>query len=88
VRYRVRVAAGAQRDIRRLDPQSARRIRNFLEERLPALDHPRQQGTALRSAERLWRYRVGDHRIIVEIQDEELIVLVVALGHRREVYRR
>jgi mRNA interferase RelE/StbE len=56
--------------------------------RLPALEHPRQIGSALRSPERLWRYRVGDYRIIVEIQDAALVVLVVELGHRREVYRR
>jgi mRNA interferase RelE/StbE len=88
VTQRVRVSAHAQRQIRRLDPRAAARIRAFLEERLPALEHPRQIGSALRSPERLWRYRVGDYRIIVEIQDAALVVLVVELGHRREVYRR
>lgn len=88
MRYRVRVSAQAQRQIRRLDREAARRIRVFLEERLVTLDHPRQVGSPLKSEEKLWRYRVGDYRIIVEIQDEQLVVLVVELGHRREIYQR
>jgi mRNA interferase RelE/StbE len=84
----VRVSGRAQRQIRQLDPQVAARIRSFLEDRLSGLDHPRQIGSPLRSPEKLWRYRVGDYRIIVEIQDEQLVVLVVELGHRREIYRR
>jgi mRNA interferase RelE/StbE len=86
VRYRV--SPRAQRQIRRLDPQAAGRIRAFLEDRLARLEDPRQIGSSLRSPERLWRYRVGDYRIIVEIHDDELIVLVVELGYRRDVYRR
>ncbi|MGI8518685.1 MAG: type II toxin-antitoxin system RelE family toxin [Acidimicrobiia bacterium] len=88
MRYRVRVSQRAQKQIRRLDREVARSIRTFLEERLGNLDHPRQIGSALRSEERLWRYRVGDYRVIVEIQDEQLVVLVVELGHRREIYRK
>jgi mRNA interferase RelE/StbE len=88
VTYRILVSARAQRQIRRLDPPVARRIRAFLEERLALLDDPRELGAALRSTEALWRYRVGDWRIIVEIQDRQLVVLVVEIGHRREVYRR
>jgi mRNA interferase RelE/StbE len=87
VRYQVRVSARAQRQIRRLDPQVANRIRTFLEH-LASLGDPRQIGSALRSPEQLWRYRVGDWRIIVEIQDKQLVVLVIEVGHRREVYRR
>ncbi|MGH8924223.1 MAG: type II toxin-antitoxin system RelE family toxin [Acidimicrobiia bacterium] len=88
MRYRIRVSQQAQNQIRRLDPEASRRIRAFLEVRLAQLDHPRQIGNPLRSEERLWRYRVGDYRIIVEIQDERLVILVVELGHRREIYRR
>lgn len=88
MRYRVRVSPQAQKQIRRLDHEAARRIRAFLEERLVHLKHPRQVGSPLKSEERLWRYRVGDYRIIVEIQDDHLVVLVVDLGHRREIYRR
>jgi mRNA interferase RelE/StbE len=86
--WEIRVAARAQRDIRKLDPQSARRVRTFLEERLATAQDPRQVGTSLRSQDRLWRYRVGDLRIIAELQDTRLVVLVVQVGHRREIYRR
>ena len=88
MRHEIRVSARAQRQIRRLDPVVAKRIRAFLEDRLTSLDDPRQIGSALRSPERLWRYRVGDWRIIVEIQDSQLVVRVIEIGHRREVYRR
>lgn len=60
MRHRLLVSARAQRQIRRLDPPVARRIRAFLEDRLAKLDDPRQIGTALRSTESLWLYRVGD----------------------------
>lgn len=86
--YRVRISAGAHKHILRLDRKDAARIRDFLEDRLSALDHPRRIGSALRSPDRLWRYRVGDYRVIVEIQDQQLTVLVIEVGHRREVYRR
>ncbi|EGP58991.1 hypothetical protein Agau_C102033 [Agrobacterium tumefaciens F2] len=53
------------------------------------LDDPRQTGSALQGSElgNFWRYRVGDYRIICDIQDHKLVVLVVEIGHRREIYR-
>lgn len=88
MKYQVRVSVQAQKQIRRLDREAARRIRAFIEERLVRLEHPRQVRNPLKSEERLWRYRVGDYRIIAEIQDDHLVVLVVELGHQREIYRR
>ncbi|MGA7884322.1 MAG: type II toxin-antitoxin system RelE/ParE family toxin [Acidobacteriaceae bacterium] len=72
-----------------MDAQIARRITAFLRERVASLDNPRSLGQALQGSElgHLWRYRVGDFRIVCEIQDAKLIVLVVHVGHRREVYR-
>jgi mRNA interferase RelE/StbE len=72
-----------------MDAQIARRITAFLRERIASLDNPRNLGHALQGSEvgHLWRYRVGDYRIVCEIQDAKLIVLVVHVGHRREVYR-
>lgn len=66
-----------------------RRIRAFLSERVALLDDPRQLGGALQGAHfaGLWRYRVGDYRILVDIRDEIVTVLVVGIGHRGEVYR-
>jgi mRNA interferase RelE/StbE len=73
----------------RLDPMARRRIRAFLSERVAALEDPRQLGGPLQGARLggLWRYRVGDYRILVEIKDEIVTVLVVGIGHRGEVYR-
>jgi mRNA interferase RelE/StbE len=81
-------AASVQRTIRKLDPQVRKRIRDFIEGRVAALDDPRTLGKPLRGQlATLWGYRVGDYRIIYEIQDERLVILVVNIGHRREVYR-
>ena len=67
-----------------------RRIRQFLSERVANLDNPRQIGGPLEGAHfaGLWRYRVGDYRILVDIQDGRLVVLLVGIGHRGEVYRQ
>lgn len=78
----------ALNQLRKLDKQSARRILDFMDERVAQRDDPRSTGKALTgSLGGLWRYRVGDFRVICEIQDGELRVLVVELGNRREVYR-
>ncbi|WP_284757370.1 type II toxin-antitoxin system RelE/ParE family toxin [Agrobacterium sp. fls2-241-TYG-188a] len=76
-----------QKQIKKLDPQT--RIRSFLHERLAQLDNPRKIGEALQGSElgNYWRYRVGDYRILCDIQDNRLVVLVIEIGHRREVYR-
>ncbi len=78
-----------QKEMRKIDPQTRQRIRAFLQERVAALNNPRQTGAALQGSElgSFWRYRVGDYRIICDIQDHKLVVLVVEIGHRREIYR-
>jgi mRNA interferase RelE/StbE len=78
-----------QKQIKKLDPQTRNRIRSFLHERLVQLDNPRTIGEALQGSElgNYWRYRVGDYRILCDIQDNRLVVLVIEIGHRREVYR-
>ena len=78
----------ALNQLRKLDKQSARRILDFLDERVAQRDDPRSTGKALTGPlGGLWRYRIGDFRVICKIQDGELRVLVVELGNRREVYR-
>jgi mRNA interferase RelE/StbE len=72
-----------------LDRQTAHRIVTFLETRVITSDKPWQLGTKLQGKdfEGLIRFRVGDYRILAEIRNETLVVLVVGVGHRREVYR-
>ncbi|WP_320200856.1 type II toxin-antitoxin system RelE family toxin [Agrobacterium sp. rho-13.3] len=78
-----------QKILRKIDPQTRNRIRSYLHERIAKLDDPRQIGSALQGSElgNYWRYRVGDYRILCDIQDNKLVVLVIEIGHRREVYR-
>jgi len=78
----------ALNQLRKLDKQSARRILDFMDERVALREDPRSTGKALTGPlGGLWRYRVGDFRVICEIQDGALRVLVLELGNRREVYR-
>lgn len=88
--WMVEVAREAKRDLDKLDSQVSRRIERFLYERVARLENPRSIGEALRGSKlgEFWRYRVGDWRIICEIQDEKLIVLALRVGHQREVYER
>ena len=73
----------------RLAPMVRRRIRAFLSERVAMMDDPRQLGGPLQGAHfaGLWRYRVADYRVLVDIQDQKVTVLVVGIGHRGEAYR-
>lgn len=79
----------AIKNLQKIGKTEAARIRDFLHTRIKPIDNPRQLGRALEGQKfnHLWRYRVGDYRIICDIQDQKLVVLVVEIGHRREVYR-
>ena len=87
--WRIEFDAGALKDLRGLDKTVSRRITRFLRERIAPLDDARSIGAAMQGSGTfsLWRYRVGDWRIVVRIEDEALRVLVVKVGHRREIYR-
>jgi mRNA interferase RelE/StbE len=79
----------ALRQLEKFDKSVARRIRKFLQERIVAAANPRSIGEALHG-ERLgefWKYRVGDYRLIARIEDTRLVILVVRIGHRRDIYR-
>ncbi|MEJ7795117.1 MAG: type II toxin-antitoxin system RelE/ParE family toxin [Nocardioides sp.] len=77
----------SRKELSNLDPQVARTLVHFMAERVHGCDDPRSLGKTLRESD-LWRYRVGDYRILCLIEDDRLLVLVVELGHRRQVYRR
>lgn len=87
--WRVELDEAAERELGKLDPQVARRILKFLHERVAGTADPRSIGEALRGSRlgNFWKYRVGDYRIICDIQDKRLIVLVLRVGNRREIYR-
>ena len=79
----------SKKDLAKLDKQIARRITQFLRERVAVLDDPRSIGEALKGSKlgELWKYRVGDYRIISSIEDGAVRIVVVKIGNRREVYR-
>jgi len=85
----IKIDDAAQKDLAKLDKQIAQRIITFLRERVAALDDPRSIGEALKGSRLgdFWKYRVGDYRIISNIEDGTLSILVVKIGNRREVYR-
>jgi len=86
--WRVEISRSAEKQIQKLDRTAQELIVRFLRERVQAADNPRQWGKPLHGDKGgLWRYRVGDYRLICEIQDERVTVLVVRVGHRKAVYR-
>ncbi|MGH9474486.1 MAG: type II toxin-antitoxin system RelE family toxin [Terriglobales bacterium] len=88
--WSVELAESADRELGKLDAQHRKRILNFLHGRVPKLDDPRSLGEALRGSRlgEFWKYRVGDDRLICKIEDDRLVVLVLRVGHRKEIYRR
>ena len=87
--YNVELSESAERELGKLDAQRAKRILKFLDQRVAKLDDPRSIGEALHGSRlgEFWKYRVGDYRLICKIEDDRLIVLVLRVGHRKEIYR-
>jgi mRNA interferase RelE/StbE len=87
--WKIELSGLAQRNLRKLDRQAAKRILVFLHGRLARLDDPRSIGQALKGSNpgQFWKYRVGDWRIIASIEDRNIRALVVRIANRREVYR-
>ena len=86
--WTVEYAEIARKQLRKLDKSLAQRIVDFMDERVAATGDPRRVGKALKGPlGDLWSYRVGDFRILCDIQDGKLMVLVLQIGNRREVYR-
>ena len=87
--WTVELDPSVDKELDKLDPQQAKRILKFLFERVAHLEDPRSIGEALKGSKftSLWKYRVGDYRIISNLEDKVVQVLVVKIGNRKEVYR-
>ncbi len=101
--WKIELSAQVDRELGKLDPQHSKRILKFLHERVAPLGNPRSIGQALQGSKlgefwkyrvgdyrllgEFWKYRVGDYRLICKIEDNRLLILVLRVGHRREVYR-
>ena len=87
MKYRVETTARFEREFKKLDRYTQKMIKAWIDKHLEGCENPWQYGkglTANRSGQ--WRYRIGDYRLICETSDGKLIILALAVGHRREVY--
>ncbi len=87
--WQIEFDESARKELAKLDRQVARRLIDFLKNRVLNLRDPRSVGQALRGSTlgEFWKYRVGDFRIVASIQDDRMIVLVLRVGNRSDIYR-
>ncbi len=86
--FRVRLSDQARKELKKIDRHVSSLILGWIRKNLEGCDNPRSIGKALTGDKSgAWRYRVGDYRFICEIRDEDIIILVLSVGHRREIYR-
>jgi mRNA interferase RelE/StbE len=87
VSWGYRIEESAKRDLKKLGPAAASQIIKYLEKRIKGAADPRAFGKPLKGELKgLWRYRVEDYRILAQIEDHILVVTVVTVGHRSDVY--
>ncbi|MBR1481979.1 MAG: type II toxin-antitoxin system RelE/ParE family toxin [Ruminococcus sp.] len=89
MKYAVETTARFDREFKKLDRYTQKMIKAWIEKNLVGCENPRVHGKAL-TANRTgqWRYRIGDYRLICLIKDNELIILAMTVGHRRDIYER
>jgi mRNA interferase RelE/StbE len=86
--YQVQYTKTALKQFKKMDKKIAALIIAYIEEKLENCENPRRYGKSLQgSLNDKWRYRIGDYRILTKIEDARLIVIVVEVGHRKEIYR-
>lgn len=89
MKYKVVLTERAKKQLKKLDKHTSALIIGWLEKNINDCENPRLHGKALvENKSGQWRYRIGDYRVICEIQDNEVIVLVLEIGHRREIYEK
>ena len=89
MKYRVEFTNEALKQLKKLDPSIAALIIGWLRKNIDNCDNPRVHGKALSSNRKgQWRYRVGDYRILAEIEDDKVLVLVISIGHRSDIYKQ
>lgn len=86
--YKIKFTKTAEKELSKLDKQSAQRIVRFFKDRLSISENPKLLGKQLSGELSVfWRFRVGDFRIICEIKDDELVILALRIGHRKDIYK-
>lgn len=85
--YRVELSERFKRDFKKLDKYTQKIIRAWIEKNIEGTDIPRLHGKALHgNLEGLWRYRIGDYRLIAKIEDDKIVILLLRIGHRKDIY--
>lgn len=86
--WKIEFLATATRQLRKIDKRWQSSILDYLEDEIAKLEDPRTRGKALHGEKRgLWRYRVGNYRIICEILDDQLVIAAIMIGHRKDIYK-
>lgn len=89
MRYSVEYSTNASRFMKKLDNYTKTVIKNWINKNLEGCTNPFEHGKMLVGDKSgLWRYRVGDYRLICEVQQDKVVILVVEIGHRRDIYKR
>ena len=87
MKYDVEYSKTAMNTIKKMDSSASKLIRTWIEKNLMNTENPRIKGKALTGdLKGLWRYRVGDYRILAEIQDTKIVILILDIGHRSKIY--
>lgn len=86
--YKVEFSDRALKSLKQIDKQIARLILAWIEKNLEGTENPRSLGKSLSHNKKgIWRYRVGNYRILANIEDDKLIILLVDFGHRKDIYK-
>ncbi len=87
--YKVEFTEKSLKELKKTDKTISRLILAWIRKNLEGCENPRIHGKALQgNLSSLWRYRVGDYRIIAEIEDEKIIILIMNIGHRKDIYKK
>lgn len=85
--YNVQYSKQAIKELKKLDRFTRQMIYSWIDKNLSGCEDPRQHGKALAANRKgQWRYRIGDYRLICDIQDDKLVILALTVGHRRDIY--
>jgi mRNA interferase RelE/StbE len=88
MQWTVKLSETALKTLEKVNKPEQLRIRQFIKESLGNLDNPRSSGKALQgNLKGLWRYRVGDYRLVCKIYNNELVIMVLEIGHRKDIYK-
>lgn len=86
--YKFETTDNFEREFRRLDKSNGRMILKYIKKNIMPLENPKDRGKALVADKKgLWRYRIGDYRLICKIEDDKLLILALSVGHRRDIYK-